>query len=91
MIIDRELCVGCGECEFTCTVGAIRQKSDKANIGRAGADTTAQGDDYHEIMACKEFNGFVSVFTDKKKATQVLKELKKRDAGFLMFPEQLKN
>jgi ferredoxin len=36
MIIDQELCVGCGTCVFTCTVEAIRLKEDKAEIDRDG-------------------------------------------------------
>jgi NAD-dependent dihydropyrimidine dehydrogenase PreA subunit len=34
MIIDQEACTGCGECEFTCTIGAIYLKEDKAVIDR---------------------------------------------------------
>jgi len=34
MIIDRETCIGCGDCVFTCTVDAIRLKEDKAEIDR---------------------------------------------------------
>lgn len=60
----------------------IAFKYGPANIGRAGAGCTAQGADYEEIMDCIEFNGFMSVFTDKKKATQVLREFKKKDSGF---------
>ncbi len=60
----------------------IFYKHGPANIGRAGAGTIAQGDDYNKIMSCQEYNGFMSVFTDKKKVTEVLKELKKKDAGF---------
>lgn len=36
MIIDQELCIGCGNCVFTCTVEAIRLKEDKAEIDRDG-------------------------------------------------------
>jgi hypothetical protein len=60
----------------------IFYKHGPANIGRAGAGTIAQGDDYDKIMSCPEYNGFMSVFTDKQKVTQVLKELKKKDVGF---------
>jgi len=34
MIIDRETCIGCGDCVFTCTVAAIRLTDDKAEIDR---------------------------------------------------------
>lgn len=34
MIIDQETCIGCGECEFTCTVQAISTNEDKADIDR---------------------------------------------------------
>jgi NAD-dependent dihydropyrimidine dehydrogenase PreA subunit len=34
MIIDQETCVGCGDCVFTCTVGAIALAKDKADIDR---------------------------------------------------------
>ncbi len=64
-------------------------KYGPANIGRAGAGTIAQGDDFQKIMACKEFNGFMSVFTDKKKAAQVLAELKKKDAGLSVIASGL--
>ena len=30
MIIDQETCIGCGDCVFTCTVGAIGLKDEKA-------------------------------------------------------------
>ena len=36
MIIDRETCIGCGDCVFTCTVGAIRLKDEIAEIDREG-------------------------------------------------------
>jgi NAD-dependent dihydropyrimidine dehydrogenase PreA subunit len=36
MIIDRETCIGCGNCVFTCTVEAIHLKDDKAEIDREG-------------------------------------------------------
>jgi len=36
MIIDQELCIGCGNCVFTCTVEAIRLTEDKAEIDRDG-------------------------------------------------------
>ena len=34
MIIDQEICIGCGECEFTCTVDAIFREDDNVNIDR---------------------------------------------------------
>lgn len=34
MIIDQETCIGCGECEFTCTVQAISMNAEKADIDR---------------------------------------------------------
>jgi len=52
------------------------------NIGRTGANCTAQGDDYEEIMSKKKLNGFMSVFTDKEKFKTALKEFKKIDAGY---------
>ncbi len=59
----------------------IAQKHGPANIGRAGAGSTSQGYEYEKIMDKVEFNGFMSVFTDKDKATQVLKEFKEKDLG----------
>ncbi len=53
-----------------------------ANIGRAGAGCTAQGDEYGKIFEKTEFNGFMSVFTDRTKVIQVLKDFKAKDAGF---------
>ncbi len=55
---------------------------EPVNLGRTGAGCTAQGGDYHEIMNCIEFNGFMSVFTDKETAKKVLREFKEKDAGF---------
>ncbi len=52
------------------------------NIGRTGAGCTGQGYEYDQIMNKAEFNGFMSVFTDKEKATQVLREFKEKDLGF---------
>lgn len=52
------------------------------NLGRTGANCTAQGEDYEQIMSRKELNGFMSVFTDRDKAAVVLKEIKEKDAGF---------
>jgi NAD-dependent dihydropyrimidine dehydrogenase PreA subunit len=34
MIIDQEICIGCGECEFTCTLDAIFREDDNVNIDR---------------------------------------------------------
>ncbi|MDF1594071.1 MAG: 4Fe-4S binding protein [Desulfobacterales bacterium] len=34
MIIDQEICSGCGECVFTCTLDAIFQGDDTADIDR---------------------------------------------------------
>lgn len=34
MIIDQETCIGCGECEFTCTVQAISLNEETADIDR---------------------------------------------------------
>ncbi len=59
----------------------IADRYAPANIGRAGAGCTSQGYEYDQIMKKVEFNGFMSVFTDKKKATQVLKAFKKKDLG----------
>ena len=36
MIIDREICIGCGNCIFTCTVEAIHLENEKAEIDREG-------------------------------------------------------
>lgn len=59
----------------------IAYKYEPVNIGRVGANCTAQGDDYNTIMSQKKLNGFMSVFTEKSKAAAVLKEFKKKDAG----------
>ena len=34
MIIDREICIGCGNCVFTCTVRSIHLEDEKAEIIR---------------------------------------------------------
>ena len=60
----------------------IAYKYEPDNIGRVGANCTAQGDDYDTIMSRKKLNGFMSVFTEKGKAAAVLKEFKQKDAGF---------
>lgn len=36
MIIDPEICTGCGNCIFTCTVEAIHLENEKAEIDREG-------------------------------------------------------
>jgi len=59
----------------------IVHKHGPANIGRSGAGSTAQGDDYGKIMERVTFNGFMSVVTDKQKAAAILKEFKEKDAG----------
>ncbi len=59
----------------------IVHKHGPANIGRSGAGSTAQGDDYSQIMNRVTLNGFMSVVTDKEKAFQILKEFKEKDAG----------
>ena len=51
------------------------------NIGRTGAGCTGQGYEYDQIMNKVEFNGFMSVFTSKEKATQVLKKFREKDLG----------
>ncbi len=60
----------------------IAYKYEPANIGRTGANCTAQGDAYDDIMSHKKLNGFMTVFTDKEKAAAVLREFKQKDAGF---------
>ena len=52
------------------------------NIGRTGANCTAQGDDYDAIMCKKKLNGFMSVFTEKAKFKAVLTKFKEMDAGY---------
>jgi len=65
----------------TTELADIVYKHGPVNIGRAGAGCTAQGEIYSEFRNRIGLNGFMSVFTDKKKATQVLKEFKKKDLG----------
>lgn len=60
----------------------IVYKHGPVNLGRTGADCTAQGEEYEQIMNRKEMNGFMSVFTDKDTAAVVLREIKEKDAGF---------
>ncbi len=60
----------------------IAYKYEPVNIGRTGANCTAQGDAYEDIMRRKRLNGFMTVFTDKEKAAAVLREFKDKDAGF---------
>jgi len=52
------------------------------NLGRTGANCTAQGEDYESIMAKKKLNGFMTVFAEKEKFKAALKEFKKKDAGY---------
>lgn len=52
------------------------------NFGRTGADCTAQGENYEDIMAADKLNGFMSVFTDKETVREVLREIKEKDLGF---------
>jgi hypothetical protein len=59
----------------------VANKYGPDNIGRAGAGCTGQGYKYDQIMNKVEFNGFMSVFTDKEKATQVLKEFTEKNLG----------
>ncbi len=59
----------------------IVHSHEPANIGRSGAGSTAQGDDYEAIMNRVTLNGFMSVVTDKEKAFKILKEFKEKDAG----------
>jgi hypothetical protein len=59
----------------------IANKYGPVNIGRTGAGSTSQGFTYDQVMNTVEFNGFMSVFTDKEKAAQVLTEFKKKDLG----------
>ncbi len=59
----------------------IAFKYEPANLGRARAGCAARGDDYHEVMKWKGLHGFMSVFTDKKKVLEVLKEFKQKDYG----------
>lgn len=59
----------------------IVYRHEPANIGRSGAGSTAQGDDYLLIMNRVTLNGFMSVVTDKEKAFKILKEFKEKDAG----------
>ena len=45
----------------------IVHKHGPANIGRSGVGSTAQGDEYGNIMERVTFNGFMSVVTDNRK------------------------
>jgi len=60
----------------------IAYQHGPVNIGRTGANCTAQGDDYEEIMSKRKLNGFMSVFTEKANFKAALKEFKKVDAGY---------
>ncbi len=59
----------------------IVHRHGPANIGRSGAGSTAQGDDYGKILERVTFNGFMSVVTDREKAKSILREFKEKDAG----------
>jgi hypothetical protein len=59
----------------------IVRSQGPANIGRSGAGSTAQGDDYEKVMGRVTFNGFMSVVTDQEKARQILRAFKEKDAG----------
>jgi len=59
----------------------IVNKYGPDNIGRTGAGCTGQGYEYNQVMNKVEFNGFMSVLTDQKRAAQVLKEFKEKDLG----------
>ena len=60
----------------------IAHEHGPVNIGRTGANCTAQGEDYDAIMSKKKLNGFMSVFTEKAKFKAVLKRFKEMDAGY---------
>jgi hypothetical protein len=57
----------------------IKHKPD--NFGRTAGGCTARGNDYSDIMKGNKKQGFNSVFSDKNKITQVLKEFKEKDLG----------
>lgn len=59
----------------------IVHKHGPAGIGRTATGSTSQGCEYDRIMEKPELNGFMSVFTDKEKAEQVLREFKEQDLG----------
>ena len=59
----------------------IVHKHGAANIGRSGAGSTAEGEDYEKVMDRVTFNGFMSVVTEKEKAEKILKEFKEMAAG----------
>jgi hypothetical protein len=67
----------------------IVNKYKPANLGRTGANCTAQGEDYDKIMSHKKLNGFMSVFTDRNKASMVLREIKNKDAGLSVIASGL--
>ena len=54
---------------------------EPVNFGRTAGGCTARGDDYSDIMKGNKRQGFNSVFSDKNKITQVLKEFKEKDLG----------
>ncbi|MEW6673660.1 MAG: hypothetical protein AB1427_18345 [Thermodesulfobacteriota bacterium] len=70
------------------TLAKTRELADIAyqhgpvNIGRTGANCTAQGEAFETIMCKKKLNGFMSVFTEKQRFKSVLKEFKEKDAGY---------
>jgi hypothetical protein len=57
----------------------IAHRHGPDNIGRAGAGCTAQGVEYSTFRKRVGLNGFMSVFTGKEQARQVLKQFKEKD------------
>ena len=56
-------------------------KHEPVNFGRTAGGCTARGDGYSGIMQGNKRQGFNSVFSDKNKIAQVLKEFKEKDLG----------